>query len=67
MHVLKCKCCQISLIRSEKSSFQQLRKIEARLTPLQQATENSKVKTNQRTKVQETKKQQKRTKSKIKH
>jgi uncharacterized protein YaiL (DUF2058 family) len=52
---------------SNPSVVKQLRKIVARLTLLQQATENSKVKTNQRTKVQETKKQQKRTKSKIKH
>jgi ABC-type uncharacterized transport system fused permease/ATPase subunit len=52
----------ISLIRIEKSPFSQLRKIKARLTHLQQATENSKEgKTKQRTNDQETetKKEQK--------
>jgi ABC-type uncharacterized transport system fused permease/ATPase subunit len=52
----------ISLIRIEKSPFSQLRKIKARLTHLQQATENSKEgKRKQRTNHQETeiKKEQK--------
>jgi hypothetical protein len=45
----------ISVIRIEKSPFSWLRKIKARLTLLQQATENSKNgKTKQRTKDQET-------------
>jgi hypothetical protein len=45
----------ISLIRITKSPFSQLRKIKARLTRRQQATENSKEgKTKQRTKDQET-------------
>jgi hypothetical protein len=53
---------RVSLIRIEKSPFSQSRKIKARLTLLQQATENSKEgKTKQRTKDQETetKKEQK--------
>jgi hypothetical protein len=46
----------ISLIRIEKSPFLQLRKKKARLTILQQATENSREgKTKQKTKDQETK------------
>jgi hypothetical protein len=46
----------ISIIRIEKSPFSWLRKIKARLTLLQRATENSKEgKTKQRTKDQETK------------
>jgi hypothetical protein len=52
----------ISLIRIKKFPFSQLRKIKARLTLRQQATENSKEgKTKQRTKDQETetKKEQK--------
>jgi hypothetical protein len=52
----------ISLIRIKKCPFSQLRKIKARLTLHQQATENSKEgKTKQRTKDQqtETKKEQK--------
>ncbi len=52
----------ISLIRIKKPPFSQLRKIKARLTLRQQATENSKEgKTKQRTKDQETetKKEQK--------
>jgi hypothetical protein len=45
----------ICLIRIKKSPFSQLRKIKARLTLLQQATENSKEgKTKQRTNDQET-------------
>jgi hypothetical protein len=57
----------ISVIRIEKTPLSQLNKIKARLTLLQQATENSKGgKTKQRTKDQETetKKEQK---NKIKH
>jgi hypothetical protein len=47
----------ISLLRIEKSPFLQLRKNKARLTILQQATENSKEgKTKQRTKDKETQK-----------
>jgi hypothetical protein len=53
------------LIRIEKSPFSQSRKIKARLTLLQQATENSKEgKTKQRTKDQErTKKKERNTKT----
>jgi hypothetical protein len=47
----------ISLLRIEQSPFLQLRKNKARLTILQQATENSKEgKTKQRTKDKETQK-----------
>jgi len=57
---------KMSLIRIEKSPFSWLRKIKARLTLLQQATENSKEgKSKQRTKDQETetKKEQKKYKT----
>jgi len=57
----------ISVIRIEKTPLSQLRKIKARLTLLQQATENSKGgKTKQRTKDQETETKKER-KNKIKH
>jgi hypothetical protein len=56
---------RVSLIRIEKSPFSQSRKVKARLTLLQQATENSKEgKTKQRTKDQErTQKKRKNTKT----
>jgi hypothetical protein len=54
---------RVSLIRIEKSKFSQSKKIKARLTLLQQATENSKEGKTFRTKDQErTQKKEKNTK-----
>jgi hypothetical protein len=55
---------RVSLIRIEKSRFSQSKKIKARLTLLQQATENSKEGKTFRTKDQErTQKKEKNTKT----
>jgi hypothetical protein len=55
---------RVSLIRIEKSKFSQSKKIKARLTLLQQATENSKEGKTFRTKDQErTQKKEKNTKT----